>query len=135
MITGYEANIRKCMSPEEAAKATAAQEKALVKREKVSQGLFNTWLKARRDEGKLRFINPEMHKPSTITPGWPDYTILLSGGRTVLIEMKADGGKLSAVQDETIQGLSQLDHPVKIAYGHDQAIRFVQLLLSVAVKP
>jgi VRR-NUC domain-containing protein len=135
MITGHEGNIRKCMSPEEAAKVTAEQDAVLVQREKVEQQIFNDWLKARRDEGKLQFISPQMHKPSTIEPGWPDYTILLSGGRTLLIEMKADGGKLSELQREKIQRLTALDHPVQVLFGHDAAIRCVEIFFAWPVKP
>jgi hypothetical protein len=52
----------------------------------------------------------------------------------LLIEMKVDGGKVSDVQNQAFQKLFFLGHQIKLAYGHDQAIRFVQLLLSVAVK-
>lgn len=41
-----------------------------------------------------------MRKKNGITPGWPDLTVALPGGRIVLIEMKARGGRLSPAQQD-----------------------------------
>lgn len=127
MITGREPNILKHLSPEEQAKLTAEERRAIAKCERVEQKLFRSWLGLQREADKLRFINPRTDKPSTIEEGHPDFTIFLKGGRTLLIEMKVEGGKLSPAQEQAILEFTELEHPVFIAWNHVQAIKHVQL--------
>ena len=134
MITGREPNIRKLLSPEERAKFDAEQEKALTKREKEEQRIFDDWLRPHFEAGELWVIHPQMNKASTIEPGTPDYTLLLSGGRTLLIEMKTDGGSMSPVQRHAAAALAHLDHPIYIAWGHAKAIAIVQKFLEQPVE-
>jgi VRR-NUC domain-containing protein len=135
MITGHEPSIRKLLNPEEQARIDAKQDAALVKRERQEQQIARDWLAIQQDKKKLRFINPLSFKPSTIAEGHPDFTVWLKGGRTLLIEMKADGGKMSPKQQQVAIEFAELDHPVKIVYGHEQLIRYVQYYMAVNVPP
>src|SRR6516165_4964803 len=134
MITGREPNIIRCMEPEIAAKQEAARLAAEARHaaevEKLEQQIFLKYLKGRRAEAKLWFINPLGHKPSTIEPGHPDFTIWVKG-KCFCIEMKAAGGKLSKEQENAISCLQGLDHEVHIAWNAGQATRIVEFYLSV----
>ena len=132
MITGREPNILKCLPAEEQARITAAERRAIAKCERTEQKLFRSWLMLQKAAGRLRFVNPRTDKPSTIELGHPDFTIFIKGGRTLLVEMKVEGGELSHEQEEAILEFAQLEHPVFIAWNHVQAIHHVQLNLSVA---
>jgi len=131
--TGHEPSLRKLLNPQEQARIDAKEAAALVKREREEQKIARDWLKIQQDQKKLRFINPLSFKPSTIAEGHPDFSIWLPNGRCLLIEMKADGGKLSPAQKQAAMHFAELGHPVKIVYGHEQLIRYVQFHLSVNV--
>ena len=45
-----------------------------------------------------------------LTPGWPDVTIVMPGGRTLFLELKAKGGRLSEEQKILRLQLMALGH-------------------------
>src|SRR5678816_747664 len=63
---------------------------------------FIEWL---RDKG-LHYVNPDPTRKSTIQKGHPDFTVLLSQNRNVLIEFKLKGKSLSADQKKRISSLA-----------------------------
>lgn len=136
MITGREANILRCLPPEEREKLEAssreASRKYIAKSEKLEQQLFSSYLDRERALGRLYPINSRMDKPSTIEPGHPDYTIWIKGWQPILIEMKVDGGELSPEQRSVIAELEALEHGVYLAWNHLQAENIVQFYLSAA---
>ena len=138
MIRGTEPNIRRLMSPEDRAREEAKQREAeaeySAEREKTEQLLFSKWLKNERKAGTLYWINPRSDVPSTIECGHPDYTIWVKGYAPILIEMKAEGGKLSADQLKVIGELEALEHHVYVAWNHVQASNIVEFYLSNSIQ-
>lgn len=55
-----------------------------------------------------------MHKKSARTPGEPDYTVLLPGGRVLLVEVKTASGNLSEAQERVAARAWQLGHKVHV---------------------
>lgn len=81
------------------------------------QRVFSRLMTQRR----IQFINPRSDQKSTIYPGHPDYTIFLPNGKTLMIEMKVPGGKLSPEQIGRIEALRSIGHRVEIAWSADEA--------------
>lgn len=69
----------------------------------------------------IQFINPRSDQKSTIYPGHPDFTIFLPNGKTLMIEMKVPGGKLSPPQIGRIAALRSIGHQVEVAWSADEA--------------
>ena len=55
-----------------------------------------------------------MHKKSARTPGEPDYTVLLPGGKVLLVEVKTTTGNLSEAQERVAGHAWQLGHKVHL---------------------
>jgi len=55
-----------------------------------------------------------MHKKSARTPGEPDYTVLLPGGKVLLVEVKTTTGNLSEAQGRVSGHAWQLGHTVHV---------------------
>ena len=55
-----------------------------------------------------------MHKRSARTPGEPDYTVLLPGGKVLLVEVKTSTGNLSEAQERVAGHAWQLGHKVHL---------------------
>jgi hypothetical protein len=55
-----------------------------------------------------------MHKKSARTPGEPDYTVLLPGGKVLLVEVKTSNGNLSEAQERVAGHAWQLGHTVHV---------------------
>jgi len=55
-----------------------------------------------------------MHKRSARTPGEPDYTVLLPGGKVLLVEVKTKSGNLSDDQERVAAHAWQLGHKVHV---------------------
>lgn len=58
--------------------------------------------------------------------GIPDICIPIAGGRTVWLELKAEKGRLSQVQKDMHNMLSERGHVVHTAYGFADAITTLQ---------
>lgn len=52
-------------------------------------------------------------------PGWPDFIFLLPEGRTLFLELKGDGGRLSRRQRDFHTGANRLGHRCLIARSVD----------------
>lgn len=81
------------------------------------QRVFSRLMNQRR----IQFINPRSDQKSTIYPGHPDFTIFLPKAKTLMIEMKVPGGRLSPEQIGRIEALRAIGHQVEIAWSADEA--------------
>lgn len=123
-------HMRKLMSPEEQAKLEEASQKAVSRREREEQKIFNAWLNNQVRERRLYAITPRSDKVSTIRVGHPDYTIFCPGARMLLLEMKADGGRLSEEQQDCVGRIAELGFQVEIPWSASRAINLVQEFLK-----
>ncbi len=57
--------------------------------------------------------------------GVPDRLILFPGGRIVFVEVKAEGGKLSVMQERQIRRIRSLGFPVAVVEGISEAKIFL----------
>jgi len=76
---------------------------------------------------RWKFIHSRTDQKSTVAVGSHDFTIFLPGGRTVLIECKAKGGKLSNEQLAWAKELSLLGHGVNVVFSLEEFKRVVEL--------
>lgn len=137
MITGKEANIRARMaipSPE-AEKELARAQRAIERSEREEQNLFRNWLYLQQDAGLLRFVNPRSDKKTTIAVGHPDFSIWLSAGRSLLIEFKVAGGKLSKEQTYALNAFGMLGHETVVVRTHEEAIRITKIRIYEPTNP
>jgi VRR-NUC domain len=121
---------RRLMQSADLAKIDEASIRAIAATEIQEQKIFNAWLNRQLVERKLYPINPRSDKATTIRVGHPDYTLFLPQGKTLLLEMKAEGGKLRSEQIDCIELLSELGHRVEIPWSAAQAIDLVKASLS-----
>lgn len=56
------------------------------------------------------------------TRGWPDYLILLPGGRSFWIEFKVPGKQPTPLQWERMGALDELGHVVYVCHSRNEAI-------------
>jgi hypothetical protein len=64
-------------------------------------------------------LNPEFNA------GIPDRLFLLPRGKTVIMEFKRKGGKLTKLQEARHAELARLGHHVYVVYDPDEAIRIL----------
>lgn len=57
-----------------------------------------------------KFVSPGM-------PGVPDRIVLTADGRVIFVELKSEGGRLSALQRHVIREMSRRGHEVRVLYG------------------
>jgi hypothetical protein len=95
----------------------AKQATTLKRNEIKEQRVFSRLMTQRR----ILFINPRSDLKSTIYPGHPDFTIFLPNGRSLFIEMKVPGGRLSPEQIGRIEALRAIGHQVEVAWSADEA--------------
>jgi hypothetical protein len=131
MITGREPNIVACMAPHEQAKVLARERRAIARRELDEQKLFAGFLRKLKKQGRLHYVWPRGDKRSTIAIGHPDFSIWLPDRRTAFFEFKLASGKFSLEQEETIELLGRLGHPVCVVSNSLEAERMVSVLLDV----
>lgn len=67
----------------------------------------------------LKFVSPG-------NPGVPDRIVLLPGGRVVFVELKAQGGRLGALQERQIARMRGLGVDVRVLKGLEQVRGFVE---------
>lgn len=67
----------------------------------------------------------QTHKKSTYTTGWPDKTIIASGGRTFLLELKSKNGKASTKQLGTIELAKKLGHVAAIIDSYEHFLNII----------
>jgi hypothetical protein len=103
-----------------------ASAKEIARTERDEQKTFAYYLSQVRARGKLRYYWAKTNKASTNMPGTLDFMVPISRGRTLYIEFKAPGGRLTKEQHEEIEGLKMLGHKVVIIQTAEAAIRFVK---------
>lgn len=62
--------------------------------------------------------------------GVPDRIVILPGGRIVFVELKADRGRLSALQQIQIRTLRRLGCDVRVLQGPDQIQAFMDTITA-----
>lgn len=67
--------------------------------------------------GKRGILTAKKLKAQGVKPGVPDIIILLSGGRSIFLELKAEGGVLSPDQKQFANDLAQFEHPYHLVKG------------------
>jgi len=73
--------------------------------------------------GKLGTITGARLKRTGLLKGWPDIVMAIQDGKTIWIEMKKIGGKLSKVQIKIHAKLRALGHLVIVGYGAKDAAK------------
>jgi hypothetical protein len=74
----------------------------------------------------LFFIRSRMDKRPTIRKGLPDFTIILPGGMSLLVEAKVEGGVVSADQKKCFDDFwTQTGRVVHIVFNFDQFRRLI----------
>lgn len=102
--------------------------------------LRRCWLSLSEDSRPIVFAVPNGGKRDAreganlkaqgVLAGVPDLGILLPGARTVLLEMKADNGRLSNTQCELHRHIASLEHTVLVAWSAEEAL---QVLLGTGL--
>jgi len=100
--------------------AGEAWEKFTAKSERELQKLIASYLMQRG----IVFCRPAMHKRSTITTGWPDFTFAVNG-QACAIEAKFSGGRLSADQERAIEEMRRNGWKVAVVYSLAGVIDFL----------
>jgi hypothetical protein len=108
--------------------AAEATEKGEKRTEADEQRTLANYLSLAKSRGELYFLWFRIDKPTRGTPGHPDFSIWLSRGRTLLIEMKSDRGKLSREQQKVSEAFGALDHLYIVVYSGAEGIKIVQKL-------
>ncbi|WKY44451.1 VRR-NUC domain-containing protein [Eubacteriaceae bacterium ES2] len=62
--------------------------------------------------------------------GVPDRAVCLPGGRAIFVELKAPGGKTTALQDLQIKKLQDLDFDVRVIDNKETINRFIEEVMS-----
>lgn len=74
----------------------------------------------------LKFVSPG-------TPGVPDRVVITPEGRTVYVELKTSTGRLSKVQKWQIAEMRKRKADVRVLYGLDDVLRFLEEVFPVGV--
>jgi len=78
----------------------------------------------------IEFIQaPPRRKVKDLETGWPDFTLLLPGGRYLLIEFKTRTSKLSVDQERLHARLHSHGLCVHVVYSASEAIQLLSALL------
>ena len=70
-----------------------------------------------------------------VLPGYPDLTVLLPHGRTLLLEVKTTKGRLSPAQRDIHDRLAAMGHAVAVVRSVDEALAAVDAMLAPASRP
>lgn len=106
----------------------AAAEEKIIPRQKISHGerkehaTVMAWIRRNR----LKVVHAStIRKVKDLEPGWPDFT-LIHGGRSLLVEMKVDGGESSPDQVRIHAEFEAQGDEVYITWSADQTIRLMR---------
>jgi hypothetical protein len=102
--------------------AEEAQAACRKRSEKEEHRIFSRWLYLHRKELVARY--DRMDKRTSGTVGWPDYTVC-HHGRTLFLEFKVLGGRLSPEQEALIERLTEQDFMAAIPSSAAEAIKIV----------
>lgn len=76
---------------------------------------------------RWKFIHSRTDQKSTVEVGSHDFTIFLPNGKTLCVECKAKGGKLSNEQLAWAKELSMLGHGVHVVFSLEEFKKVVEL--------
>lgn len=79
---------------------------------------------------EVNLIGGQALKLNTSKRGMPDRLVLLPGGRTVFVELKAPGEKPRPLQLKRIADLKNLGFTVKVIDSMEQVDRFVKGVIT-----
>ena len=88
----------------------------------MKESAIEAWMvRAIRSRGGLcyKWVSPG-------TTGVPDRIVILPGGRTIYVELKTEGGRLSEIQKHIHAELRKRGADVRTLYGLDQVKEFVE---------
>lgn len=74
---------------------------------------------AKRQARLLGMIPLRFSARRGVEVGWPDLIVLAQNGRTLFLEVKADGGKPSGIQEARLKQLHHYGHRARVAVGKD----------------
>lgn len=77
------------------------------------------------------YIHSRMDRRSTVQVGAPDFVIALPGGKTVWLECKRKGGKVTTSQQGTLLQLKLLGHIASVVYSLEE-VKAALLKMKVA---
>src|SRR5215469_15423504 len=120
-------NIARCMSPEDRQKYVPGE---AIGTESEEQGKLARALKEWQTAGKLRYNWDSTAKRRTGCVGWPDFTVVLPGPKTLFFELKSAQGELSPPQRVMMAWLEQNRHKAFVVRSGAEAIRIVALELA-----
>lgn len=63
--------------------------------------------------------------------GVPDRLVILPGGIVAFVELKAEGGRLSPMQDRQISRLRELGADVTVVWGAEGVVRYLECCREV----
>jgi hypothetical protein len=78
-----------------------------------------------KQKGWIAFYN-RMDRKSTSVVGTPDITLAMAGGRTLFLECKSRGGKVSTEQAATIAWLRKLAHRVEVVSSFQEYLEAIK---------
>ena len=118
------------MAPEDRkpmGKAGLLPEEVDLKKAKIAEKKLQEQCESFLRRNDMFYLRMPMHKPTSIRVGWPDFTILLRGGRSVLIEVKVDGGRIEEDQHKLHEEFArQTGQIVFVVWNYDQFLRVIQ---------
>ena len=97
-----------------------------LRNERQAQNMFARWLTI----NEIYYIQPRADIRSTVRIGHPDFSIFHKG-KTLFIEMKAEGGTLSESQIECAETLRQRGFTVQVCYSALEAIEATREFFSI----
>ena len=89
------------------------------------RGAPNTFAYHAANGGARTAIEGAIFKSLGVVAGVPD-VIIVKDGATYALELKADGGKLSEAQRNTIEAMERAGAVVGVAFGIDQALQWLE---------
>ena len=98
-----------------------AMEKAIAKSEKDLQEQIASWLRLH----EIAFYRAAMHKKTTGTVGWPDFTFAVKG-RACALEVKFGANNPEPAQYECMAGMRKNGWRVRVVRSLEESIAAIQ---------
>lgn len=125
-------NVLRCMSPELREKYAPGQRtraEADEKRQRDTEKEIHAQVRRECLRQKIAVSGAAMNKRSTIEKGHPDLT-LMKDNHLLLLELKAEGGRLSTDQIDRIAELKECGNDTVVAYSALEAINAIHAWLA-----
>ena len=91
--------------------------------------MIESW--CRRQDPPVPYGHARMDKKSTYTAGWPDFTILLPGGRLLLVECKSATGDLSEDQKIFKGHAESVQHEIHVVRSYPEFLMIVKSVMTL----